>query len=169
MRIFLTGFMGSGKSFWAQKLSARYRVPQVDLDAVIEQKTGQSITSLFAQHGEEEFRNIESACLLELIESSEHFIMSTGGGTPCYNQNNILMKQSGIVVCLKTEAEVLWQRLQHENKHRPLVAQLSGEALLAYIQQSLQQRQAFYETAHHIVDTKSANESIFDAIFPFHV
>ncbi len=169
MRIFLTGFMGSGKSFWGKKLASRYRLPHFDLDTEIEQRTQQSISDIFISMGEDAFREIESNCLQDCISNHPHFVMSTGGGTPCYRQNNEWMKQSGIVVYLQTESAALYQRLQHDNKHRPLIAHLLEDELLSYIQKTLQQRQATYETAHHIVDTKSANESIFDTLLQLHV
>src|SRR5215471_7922238 len=116
MRIYLIGFMGSGKSFWGKKLSAEKNLPFFDLDDVIIQQENMSITDIFAQKGEEYFRMLEKEVLTDLTKSHEDVIISCGGGTPCFFGNIDYMKKNGLVIWLNTSTDVLIKRLLKEKK-----------------------------------------------------
>ncbi|MEQ8470539.1 MAG: shikimate kinase [Marinoscillum sp.] len=119
-RIYLIGMPGSGKSFFGLKLSEAIDYPLVDLDTVIEEKEGKEISEIFEINGEDYFRDLESKVLHEVSESSDHKIISTGGGAPCYRQGIEYMNSQGVTVFLETDKEILIQRLA-EKTHRPLV------------------------------------------------
>src|SRR5664279_3719942 len=105
MRIFLIGFMGSGKTHWGKILSRRTRLPYFDLDEVITGAEKKSIQQIFHDEGEEYFRIKEQEVLAALAEDHDNVIISTGGGTPCFFNNIDFMKQYGTVVWLNTSVD----------------------------------------------------------------
>ena len=165
MRFFLIGFMGSGKSFWANKLSERFVLPLVDLDKAVEQEMNMSISDIIEYHGEETFRKKESDLLAQRIQQSNKFIMATGGGTPCFQENMNLMNASGISLYLKTDIETLTKRLLAERNHRPLLRGLKDEELALAIQALLFKREEYYTKCKHSIDMDQDPESTFVEIF----
>lgn len=158
MRIFLIGFMGSGKTHWGRKLSACLELPFLDLDAVIVEKEGKSISDIFAEQGEEYFRTREKEVLEEVTEEGEAFILSCGGGTPCFFNNIEFMKKSGTVVWLNTSIDVLQQRLLKERKSRPLIREIDDAELRRFIVRKLSERKMYYEQADVIVDEDAVSQ-----------
>lgn len=114
----LTGFMGAGKSVIARGLSEKTGMQVIDLDEYIEKKAGKTISDIFAEDGEEVFRNLEVECLKEVI-SGEAKIISLGGGTPLKEQNREVLKNCNVVF-LKADADTVWKRVKHDTK-RPLL------------------------------------------------
>ncbi len=155
MKIFLIGFMGSGKTHWGRLLSAKLQLPFRDLDTVIVEKEGRSISDIFADKGEEYFRYQEKEALEELGNSDESFILSCGGGTPCFFNNIEFMKKSGKVVWLNTSIDVLKQRLLKERKSRPLIREIGDEELGRYIIRKLSERRMYYEQADVMVNEET--------------
>ena len=95
MKIFLIGFMGSGKTYWGKKLSEKLSLPFFDLDEQVEAQEEKPINEIFAEKGEEYFRQLEKETLHIITESHESLIIATGGGTPCYFNNIEYMKKEG--------------------------------------------------------------------------
>ncbi len=164
MRFFLTGFMGCGKSFRGQQIATQHHIPFIDLDTFIGQKTSRTIAELFAEEGETAFRQIEAACLREIIATHARFVMATGGGTPCFHDNMVLMNASGITIYLKAGTEFLLKNLETDSGHRPLIAPFTTDELSMFIQKKVIEREPYYTMAHHIVEAETANETIFDPI-----
>ncbi|WEK35303.1 MAG: shikimate kinase [Candidatus Pseudobacter hemicellulosilyticus] len=156
MRIFLIGFMGSGKTHWGKQVAHRLQLPFFDLDEEVVKETGKSIPALFAEFGEEYFRITEKQLLESLVEDHESMILSTGGGTPCFFNNIETMKKYGIVVWLNTQVEVLLQRLLKEKEQRPLLRELEDTELRSYIVRKLNERRMYYEQADVIIDQEDA-------------
>ncbi len=148
MKIYLIGFMGSGKSFWGRKLSESMKLPFFDLDDMIVQQENKPVTDIFMEKGEEYFRGIEKEILHDLTASHENFIISCGGGTPCFFGNIDYMKSNGKVIWLNTAADVLIDRLLKEKKHRPLLSDIPDEDMKAFIMKKLHDRKLYYEQAH---------------------
>ena len=148
-RIFLTGFMGCGKTHSARHLAEAMGIPFIDLDDYIEEKQGKTIAAIFAEEGEEAFRNIE-ANALRTAGQAEQFIMATGGGSPCFHQNMDWMNQRGKTIYLKAPAWLLQGRLVHQTSKRPLLAQRSPEELLQFIETKLLERESYYAKAQLI-------------------
>ena len=96
----MIGFMGSGKSTVGKRLAANLKWSFIDLDERIETETGMKISSIFSEKGELHFRHIESKVLRDL-KNEENTIISTGGGTPCFNENMDFMTRTGLTVYLK--------------------------------------------------------------------
>lgn len=155
MKIFLIGFMGSGKTHWGRLLSSKLQLPFRDLDTVIVEKEGRSISDIFADKGEEYFRYQEKEALEELGNNEESFILSCGGGTPCFFNNIEFMKKSGKVVWLNTSVDVLKDRLLKERKSRPLIREIGDEELRRYIIRKLSERKLYYEQADVMVNEES--------------
>ena len=147
MRIFLIGFMGSGKTYWGTRIAESLNIPFYDLDAVIVQEEGMSVADIFKVKGEEYFRYKEKQVLEELVAKSENFVLSAGGGTPCFFNNIKFMKRHGKVIWLNTSTSMLKHRLMKERLTRPLLRDISEAGLHAYIVRKLGERKMYYEQA----------------------
>lgn len=165
MRIFLIGFMGSGKSHWGRLLSQRLQLPYYDLDALILESAGKTITSIFEEEGEEYFRLLEKDLLEDVIRENPSLVLSCGGGTPCFFNNIELMKKEGLVVWLNTETNTLLARLQKEKAKRPLIKDISEADLRSYILKKINDRRIYYEQADlHIEEDKINLEELIQLI-----
>ncbi len=147
--------MGSGKTHWGKLLSAKLQLPFRDLDSLIVDKEQKSIADVFSEKGEEYFRYREMETLEELVGREESFVLSCGGGTPCFFNNIEFMKKSGRVVWLNTSVDVLKERLLKERMSRPLIKEISDEELKRYIIRKLSERKMYYEQADIIVNEES--------------
>lgn len=161
MKIVLLGYMGSGKSTIATFLSEKVQLPCKDLDACIEKKEGMRITSLFERKGEIYFRKIEHQVFKELMSSSDSFVLSLGGGTPCYANNHEFLQGDGIIsIYLKTSIDQLCARIKSEKATRPILANKLDDELKEFVAQHLFERSYFYNQATHsvVTDGKSPEE-----------
>jgi shikimate kinase len=163
MRIFLIGFMGSGKTHWGKQLAQQLDMPFYDLDDVISTKEKKSVSQIFAESGEEAFRVKEREALESLIDENKKMVLSCGGGTPCFFNNIEKMKKYGVVVWLNTHVEVLVMRLKNEKASRPLIKNVPDGEMRSYIVRKLNERRIYYEQADVIIDNEdsiSMNEFI---------
>ena len=127
-KVILIGYMAVGKSTIAKLLSEKTRVRLIDLDKLIEVKTKRSVSEIFEQKGEIYFRKIEHEIFKEYISSSENLIISTGGGTPCYANNHLLLNGENITsIYLKASIDLIFERLKFGKSERPLIRELSDE------------------------------------------
>lgn len=143
----LIGFMGSGKTSIGVKLSYRLQVSVEDTDKLIERREGRSVSEIFADDGEEYFRQLETELLGELAEKSVSRIYSVGGGTPVRTENRGLLKRLGKVVYLRVSPETVYERLKNDST-RPL---LQCEDPLGRIRQLMEERREAYEACADIV------------------
>lgn len=150
-RIFLIGYMGSGKTTLGKKLAARLGYQFIDLDHAFEEQQGMSIAQFFSKHGEDAFRQKESALLKE-VNYPEKTIISTGGGLPCFFDNMAWMNANGYTIYIKLNAKVLAGRLESGKEERPLLRDKQGEALIAFIDEKLAEREPFYSQARLVVN-----------------
>jgi len=155
MKIFLIGFMGSGKTHWGKLLADKLQLRFFDLDTVITEKENKTISEIFSDKGEEHFRYREKEVLEELVKENENFILSSGGGTPCFFNNIKFMKKNGRVVWLNTSIDILKQRLLKERMSRPLIRNIGEDQLKAYIIRKLGERKMYYEQADVMVNEES--------------
>ena len=156
MKIFLIGFMGSGKTHWGSQLSARLKLPFYDLDTVIAEKEGLSVSEIFSSKGEEYFRFREKETLETILAEHESFILSCGGGTPCFFNNIEFMKKHGKVIWLNTSVDALMQRLRKERSSRPLIADVDDDDLRRTIVRRLSERRMYYQQADVTVNEENA-------------
>ena len=166
MRIYLIGFMGSGKTHWGKLLSRRTGVPFYDLDEEIVKMEQQSIQQIFHEKGEEYFR-VKERDLLEAV-SNDHksLILSCGGGTPCFFNNIDFMKQQGTIIWLNTSVDTLVQRLLKEKHHRPVIKNVSDAELRSFIIKKLQDRKLYYEQADIMLHEESITIESFLKLIP---
>ncbi len=151
--------MGSGKSTIGQILADELGLKLIDLDKAIETKTGFTITETIFNKGELYFRKLERQ-MLENFLLQDNFVLSTGGGTPCYYDNMDLINRNSISIYLQNSVQNLYERLEAEKTNRPLIAHLEGDALKEYIGKHLFERNVFYDKATLVVQTanKSADQ-----------
>ncbi|MCB0526521.1 MAG: shikimate kinase [Saprospiraceae bacterium] len=160
---YFIGFMGCGKTYWGQKISALASVEFIDLDKLIIEKVKNSIPQIFQLYGEDGFREIESAWLRS-IKSDKITIVATGGGTPCHHQNMEWMKHRGKTIYLKTPISLLTGRLKKQMNERPLLRDIQPENLDAYIAQKLKERSEYYEQADIILHQNPQNNQLFEQL-----
>jgi shikimate kinase len=155
--IFLIGFMGSGKTTVGKKLSKASNLPFTDLDQLIVEQSGMDISDYFSKYGEDSFRKLETD-ILQSIPHNHGKIVSTGGGTPCFNNNLQWMNERGITIYLQLPPKALLKRLSgKEVKSRPLLQGKSEEEILAFITSKLEERESFYKGAKLIIDAHNTN------------
>ena len=163
-RIFLIGYMGSGKTTIGKLLAAKLNYSFVDMDHFIEEKQFKSVSQIFAEMGEGEFRLLEKKCLHEVAEF-ENVIISTGGGAPCFFDNMDFMKKHGLTVYLKLTPTQLKNRLESSKANsRPLLANKKGEELLQFIVDGLSKREPYYLQAEVQIQNDSI-DNIVDQIY----
>jgi shikimate kinase len=150
-RIILIGYMGSGKTTVGKALSKETGMMFYDLDWYIESRMRRSVSQIFAERGEEGFRQIEYNMLHEVAEF-ENVIISCGGGTPCFFDNMEYLNQQGDVVYLKATPETLYKHLLMAKVERPLLKGKTKEELLEFIKTQLSTREAFYNKARYHLD-----------------
>lgn len=155
MRVFLIGFMASGKSSVGKKLAKKIDLPFVDLDDYIEGKYNATIRLLIYEKGMDAFREIEKNSLDELIHKYEDVLISTGGGTPCFFDNMELMNLKGMTIYLEVDIPTLVNRLIHAKKDRPLIWGKTRDDLTIYAKDLLSKRQSDYEKAHYKISGKN--------------
>jgi shikimate kinase len=167
-RIYIIGFMGSGKSTTGKKLAANLGWKFIDLDKEIESTEGRSVREIFSSSGESYFRKIESETLSGLTTDTDT-VISAGGGTPCFGGNMDFMTRTGIVVYLRMTPEQLKSRLDKLDGARPLMNNLHRSELLKFISDKLTEREEYYLKASIIsngndLDIKDLSSKIKTAL-----
>jgi shikimate kinase len=157
-RIFLIGMMGSGKSHWLKQIAKWNKSVGYDLDALIEMNEEKTIAEIFTEDGEAFFRKVESK-ILKWFKEKKKYVVATGGGTACLQENIDLMKKEGVVIWLDESLEVLVKRLSNEKVHRPMIAHLSDIELAAFLEQKLVERHPFYKQAHYRLTSDQITEA----------
>jgi len=150
MRIYLIGYMASGKTTLGKELAHRLGLSFLDLDKYLEKKYFKTIPQIFEEEGEAGFRQKEQVCLHEVSEF-EDVVIATGGGAPCFFDNVQVMNQTGVCIFLDVDAEELADRLRESKTERPLVKDKSPEELVSFIEGMLEKRRPFYEQAEYCI------------------
>ncbi len=156
--VILIGFMGCGKSTVGLKLSYRLRQPVIDTDKEIERVEKRSIPDIFAQDGEECFRQMETSCLERMQKTVKDKVISVGGGLPMREQNRELLHGLGKVVYLRATPKTIYGRLKNDTS-RPL---LQGADPLERITELMKKRAPVYEMAADVIVDVDGKE--FDEI-----
>lgn len=168
MKIFLAGYMGSGKSLLGKQLAKRLNHDFLDLDDQIEVMEGNSIHEIFGEKGELYFRKLETKVLKDVLEDHSDLVVSLGGGTPCYGKNLELIKETpnSKIIYLKASVEELTRRLFPEKIHRPVISHLeTREALEEFIRKHMFERGYYYHQSDIIVNVDNAEpEDILNEI-----
>lgn len=152
-RIFLIGYMGAGKTSVGVILAKKLGLAFIDLDHFIEKRYSRTVSRLFAERGEEEFRKIE-AKVLDEIADFEDVVISTGGGAPCFHDNMRRMNEAGTSIYLKTAPGLLAKRLNACKHSRPLIKNKTNEELKRFVEESLAKREPYYSLAQIVLDVE---------------
>ena len=147
--IVLTGFMGTGKTEVGKELSRMLDMKLIDVDTEIEAGQGMKIADIFGTFGEQHFRDVESE-MIRKMAAMENVIISTGGGAVLREENMSVLREKGIVFCLRAGPETILRRTSG-NADRPL---LNVEDPLARIGELLDYRRPFYDKAGIVIDTE---------------
>jgi len=155
--VFLTGFMGSGKSTIGPILAKEIGYDFIDVDELIEKIDGRKIVDIFREDGEIYFRNLERQILIETVLKLSKFVVALGGGTITFSDNLFLVKRSGILIYLKASPEILLQRIKFKTD-RPLLLDPMGNLLpenllFERVTTLLQMREPYYLQADFFVST----------------
>ncbi len=164
--ILLIGFMGAGKSTVAGYLEKTYSMDVVEMDQIIAQREGMSISDIFKIHGEEYFRDLETSLLIEM-QSRSNVVISCGGGVPMRERNIKEMKKNGRVVLLTAKPETILERVRDDH-NRPL---LEGNKTVDYIAELMEKRREKYEAAADITvetDGRTAGEICEEIVDKMH-
>jgi shikimate kinase len=147
-RIYLIGFMGSGKSYIGKLLAQALDYRFVDLDEYIVQISSfPNIPQIFEQKGEAYFRQLERQALKD-SQNWDKVVIATGGGSPCQKDNMQKINAFGFSVFLDPPLDILVERLLPERLHRPLIANLGESELKEFVVDLLKKRRPFYEQAN---------------------
>jgi shikimate kinase len=164
MRIYLVGYMGSGKSTVGRRLALLAGLHFIDLDKYIEERNCRSVPQIFAIEGETAFREKEHKALEE-VSVFDDVVVATGGGAPCFFTNMELMNRTGITLFLDLEPRILAGRLAVSKTERPLIKGKTRQELTDFIILNLEKRRPFYEQSRfRITDTEMDPEEILQMI-----
>ncbi len=158
--------MGSGKSTVGRLLAEKLNMNYLDLDSFIEEKENLSIDEIFAQKGEIYFRTVEMKYVKEILELEGDYVLSMGGGTPCYGNNLAELNSKSKTVYLRAAIGTLVERLKNERQNRPIIQKIKDEDLPEFIAKHLFERRDFYEKCQTIisVDKKSVDEIVEEIV-----
>ena len=165
-KIFLIGYMGCGKSSLGRKLAKVANMEFMDMDSIIEQREGASISDIFYYQGEEYFRNAERALIEELGVAEGDMVISTGGGAPTWKDNMECMNSLGSTIYLRRTAKQIASRLSpHGRQKRPKLRGLNDEELVAFMRSNMAEREPFYSQARYCIDCAAmSDEELIETI-----
>jgi shikimate kinase len=161
-QLYLTGFMGSGKTMIGKRLAEKYHRTFIDLDHAIEARFQQSVKQLFETKGEPFFRLMETAELEHLSIIQDELVVALGGGAACNDRNLEIIKSTGMLVYLKVEPDLLVERVM-KNTNRPLLLKDDGtlksaDEIKKIILDLLSKREKWYEKADICVEINQRME-----------
>ena len=158
MRLYLIGYMASGKSTIGRKIAKRTELPFFDTDKMVEEAEGAAVADIITYAGEEYFREAERRALEQTAEV-ENAIISTGGGLPVWGDNQAWIAEQGMSVYLKRTPEQILSRLSpHGRQKRPKFRGKSDEELLQFMHEHLAERETIYEKADMVIDCEEVSD-----------
>ncbi|MCE7053226.1 shikimate kinase [Algoriphagus sp. AGSA1] len=146
LKIVLVGLPGSGKSTFGKQLAAMLRFPYYDLDTLIEKKYQMKIPEIFTEYGEGKFRMMETRVLQDFLDHKGSYVLASGGGCPCFNDNMDLINQKAVSVYLDVPLEEISSRLGgSRTQNRPMFFGLDQGEITLKLKSLLFERGHFYE------------------------
>lgn len=159
--IFLTGFMGTGKSRVGRSLATRLGWPFYDTDEMVEALAGKAIGAIFAADGEEAFRRLEATCVRQAATRADA-VIALGGGAIAQPQNrDAIRRVGGLLVCVEADVETILERVSRRDD-RPLLAGLNRDQKRQRIEAMLAERAPHYARAD--ITVRSTETSTVDAV-----
>ncbi|MDR0437830.1 MAG: shikimate kinase [Bacteroidales bacterium] len=167
MKIFLVGYMYSGKTTVGKQLAKKLKYDFLDTDTIFETQYQTTISEYFSEFGETAFRTSERKILEDLKAYPNNVVISTGGGLPCFSNNMELMREMGIVIYLEGSVGTVYKRFEKSNMQRPLLAGLSKEDAIRKIEAHLGEREPFYKKANITLSAENVNfEALLQILAP---
>jgi len=151
MHVFLTGFMGAGKTTLGRSAAQQLGWPFLDLDELIERQQSRSIREIFETKGEAYFRQLERDAITFVVGLQAPHVVATGGGTPCQGDNMERLRLGGLTFYLKPDTEVLIERLREMRAERPKLREIPEDQIPQVIHHLLSTREPYYQRAHHVL------------------
>ncbi len=160
MRLYLTGYMGTGKSTLGRKIAKRTELPFLDTDKMVEEAEGATVADIITFAGEEYFRRAERRALEQTAEY-ECAIISTGGGLPVWSDNQAWIAEHGVSVYLKRTPEQILSRLSpHGRYKRPKLRGLNDEEVLQVMREGIAEREPIYSKADVVIDCAEMGDDV---------
>lgn len=150
MKYFLVGYMACGKTRRGRVMAEELGIRFIDLDAYIVEREHRTIQDIFEEDGEVGFRKLETRYLQEVCELYGDFVLSTGGGAPCFNNNMEYMNKQGQTIFLNTDIDTIIERLIRGKHKRPIVSELDDEEIRDFVCRHLQERLPYYRQAKQV-------------------
>ena len=165
MNIILIGYRGSGKSTVGSRLAARLQMKFVDTDDLIEERYGSPISDIVKSQGWNHFRNLEKT-IIEEISKGDHLVIAPGGGAVLDADNVKALRKNGFIIWLKADQQTLLKRIQKDQGSSTRRPTLTGKGTLEEIEETICEREPFYEKASEIqIDTSKLDvEAVVDDI-----
>ena len=161
MKVYLVGMPSSGKTTLGRQLATLLNESFIDLDHEIEAYEQCTVAEVFEKKGEDHFRQLESQLLKSVTSSNTGFVMSTGGGTPCFFDNMDFINKSGLSIFLHVPiAELVSRVIKHSFDDRPLFKGLGQEGLNEKIAKQMEERLPFYSQS--VLTLEGADISLND-------
>ena len=162
-KIVLVGYMASGKTEIGKLLSKKLHLPFFDIDHLIENEVSKTVDEIFEDKGEIFFRKKEHEVFSNKINSEDSFVLSLGGGTPCYANNHLFLQKDDVIsIYLKGSITTLVERLEINKSKRPLIKNLENEELTEFIAKHLFDRSFYYNHCKYTITID--DKSPFDVI-----
>ena len=160
--VILLGYMGSGKTSIGKILAKTYSCEFIDLDKVIEKKYSSSVSKIFSDLGELEFRKIEKNMLNQVLSYDHKFILSLGGGTPCYYDNmDMILSRSNNVFYIKVLTNILSNRLFLRKEKRPIISNIQSiEKMNEFVSKHIFERMPFYEKSNYVIESNRNDKEL---------
>jgi shikimate kinase len=147
--VFLTGYMGAGKSTIGKRLGFALGYKHIDTDHDIEKKLKRTMSKIYEELGEKYFRQQEER-LIEVLAQKNRLIVSTGGGTLTRLETFYTAQRAGLLIYLKAPVEVLYERAVYSQKDRPLLNQDNSEEKF---KNRFAKREQYYNRADFVIET----------------
>ena len=169
LKIVLVGMPGSGKSTFGRQIAKQLNFSFIDLDQLIEKETGKKIRDIFTLEGEGKFREFETFFLEKTLASEDGLVLSTGGGTPCFNDNMEVINQKGVSVYLDVSLEEINKRLlRDQTGKRPMFAGLDDGEITLKLKNLILQREFYYLKSKIILSGEDlSTEHLLSALMGF--
>ncbi len=158
-RVFLTGFMGSGKSSLGRRLATELRWKLIDTDNEIERRAGMTIPEIFERQGEKAFRELEREVIADVAASADDTVVALGGGAVCCEGVMEMLADAGETIYLKMSPARLVKRISPVGRaKRPKIAGMGDAELYTFIEKTLPEREKFYNRATFVLDCSDASD-----------
>jgi len=164
--LFIIGYMGVGKTRIGKKISSLLDVDFIDIDQIIEEQEGQSISKIFKTHGEKYFRDKETQ-IIQAFNFENKCVVSCGGGLPCHSNNLEIILEKGQSIYLSMDFERIVKKLIKDKNSRPMISQINDIEFYEKNKALFDKRYSYYKKANfELVLDENWKENFLKNIYP---